>query len=87
MKLFVRSLALLALLAAGVLLSFAEPDWKGRRFADCVRRFDLDTCVACLNPGQGGGNAAACLCKFLDDRGLLRRAGYSNLGECIADNN
>jgi len=40
-----------------------------------------DTCVVCLNKGNNG---QVCICKLLEDAGLLVSLGFTNFGDCVS---
>jgi hypothetical protein len=40
-----------------------------------------DTCVVCVNKGNNG---QVCICKLLQDLGLLGNFGFTNFGDCVS---
>ncbi len=43
--------------------------------------FGHDTCVVCANKGNNG---QVCMCKLLQDTGLLGTFGFTSFGDCVS---
>ena len=68
--------------AASAILSLAPPPGVGD-FCTNNGNFGLghDTCVVCVNKGNNG---QVCLCKTLEDTGLLVFFGFTSFGDCVS---
>ena len=79
-KLLIACMALLMILSVGAVVQAQGPGEICNANGDFG--LDHDTCVTCINPGQG--NAGTCLCKILDDIIGVENLGFKNFGDCAS---
>ena len=72
----------LAAVAGAIVLGPLDPTGVGQLCtANGNFGFGHDTCVVCLNKGNGN---QPCFCKVLESMGALSAAGFTNFGDCVS---